>query len=261
MPDYEISLLTHENFPLTSEDGEAEIRSEDASSSLSEEKWLRIEDKLVARGASRGVNLGTIKTQDGRTFVGAVVQYADALGITISDRGSVVQFGYKVLSPQLRLRFRYDPEEAKQATEGISLPPLPNARRHSVKRRINEAQIAAAQADSSAYEASLDAQKAQENAASTSANSKSSKARATLAQLDDQLDLSRINLVKARETLAPLIENADIVRHGPKNTNIRRAGVDTTQTRAADKQVADQRKKIAALEAELARLNAARSRL
>ncbi|NCF88461.1 MAG: hypothetical protein GWQ08_23555 [Verrucomicrobiaceae bacterium] len=232
--------------------------SKDSDSGLSDEQWLEIEDRLVARGAARGLNLGTIQTQDGRTFSDAVVQDADALGITISHGGSVVQLGYEVLSPPLKLRFRYSQEEAKQAAEGTSHPPLPIARRRDVKRRINEAQIAAAQADSSAFEATLEAQMAAEKAASAAASARSKNARGKRAQIDKQLNLSRVSLVKARETLEALIENADIVRHGPKNTNIRRAGIDTPQTRAADKEIEDQRQKIIAIEAKIAELDAER---
>jgi hypothetical protein len=231
--------------------------SKDSDSGLSDEQWLEIEDRLVARGAARGLNLGTIQTQDGRTFSDAVVQDADALGITISHGGSVVQLGYEVLSPPLKLRFRYSPEEAKQAAEGVSHPPLPIARRRDVKRRINEAQIAAAQADSSAFEATLEAQMAAEKAEKAE-SARSKNARSKRAQIDKQLNLSRVSLVKARETLEALIENADIVRHGPKNTNIRRAGIDTPQTRAADKEIEDQRQKIIAIEAKIAELDAER---
>ena len=239
-----------------------EETSEDPGSAVSEAEWLEIEERLVARGASNGLNLGTLKTTDGRSFDEAVVQAADALGITIYHRAGVDQLGYELLSPQLQERFRYDPEEAKRIAEGLRTPPLPIERRRAVQRRINAALIAAAQADSAAYEASLEARSAEEKAAAAAAaeagQTKAADARARHLSLDKELEAARHRLDRALQTLAQLEAEADFIRHGPKDVNIRRAGVDTPQTRAADEKVKNQKKTIVALEAKLKKLEAER---
>jgi len=235
-----------------------EETSEGPGSALSEAEWMEIEERLVARGSSNGLNLGTLKTTDGRSFDEAVVQAADALGITIYHRAGVDQLGYELLSPQLQERFRYDPEEAKRIAEGIRTPPLPIERRRAVQRRINAALIAAAQADSAAYEASLEARSAEEKAAAAKAEAKTEDALDRNLSLDKELEAARHSLDRALQTLAQLEAEADFIRHGPKDVNIRRAGVDTPQTRAADEKVKNQKKTIVALEAKLKKLEAER---
>ena len=68
-------------------------------------------------GEGAAIELGTLRTEDGRTFHEARAVSADTLGLTFRHRGGVAKIDFELLSREIRDRYGYDKAIAEQKAE------------------------------------------------------------------------------------------------------------------------------------------------
>ena len=94
---------------------DAKKQADDATKALQAE--LAREKAAPAPAAKPTNYLGTIVTQNGKTFQNCTMLKADADGITVNSTAGISKLIYGILPPELQKKFGYDPHAAAKLSE------------------------------------------------------------------------------------------------------------------------------------------------
>jgi septal ring factor EnvC (AmiA/AmiB activator) len=94
----------------------AQKRADEATKTLQDK--LDKEKELAAAKAAKLTNdLGTIQTQDGKTYANCKMLSLDADGVTVACEPTIIKLYYSILPPALQKKFAYDPKTASKLSD------------------------------------------------------------------------------------------------------------------------------------------------